>query len=75
MFPPYPKFSPWSKCFFCQEDLELLGRIHAAFEYADCQGRPKHGDLTIVNSGKLVAGPATEGNLQIDEFMYVHHSS
>jgi hypothetical protein len=61
--------------FFCQEDLELLGRIHAAFEYADCQGRPKHGDLTIINSGKLVAGPATEGNLQIDEFMYVHHSS
>jgi hypothetical protein len=55
--------------------LELLGRIHAAFEYADCQGRPKHGDLTIINSGKLVAGPATEGNLQIDEFMYVHHPS
>ena len=81
MFPPYPKFSPWSK-WFGQEDLELLGRIHAAFEYADCQGRWEtwgfnhhQGRELDGDSGKLVAGCHLDGKFQIDEFMYVHHSS
>ena len=41
--PKIPLYSPMiqsssSSKGFGEEDLELLGRIHAAFEYADCQG-------------------------------------
>ena len=52
---PLSHAPPISRVFpmLSQEDLELLGRIHAAFEYADCQGWEPTGCVSKQEIGEI----------------------